>query len=265
MKGKEACPVGKLRITDKDQEGGQTQPRKGRSWKECQWIKWKGDPGNPPDSKIRRKQSKNHFSPSGFVSVVLAASGTFNLLFPCFLSPWLLGAFERFMHENMSYIWQVLNILMKPVAAWDILWCNRYFSASKILSLLAWQSQASLGKTTLWNNCFSSDCLVGQCRVLYLIFQTTRKFLLCPHISQMLKRDSFTLISKFISKHIWRHNFMISSWTYWSAQKHEWSLGFVLQCSELLWFVILELSSKACWSAKKRALNWKWQERKVFS
>lgn len=28
---------------------------------------------------------------------LLAASGTFNLPFPCFLSPWLLGAFEGFM------------------------------------------------------------------------------------------------------------------------------------------------------------------------
>lgn len=50
---------------------------------------------NLPDTKTRRKQKK-YFSPSCSVSVILAASGTFNLSFPCFLSPWLLGAFEGF-------------------------------------------------------------------------------------------------------------------------------------------------------------------------
>lgn len=38
---------------------------------------------------------EKYFSPSH--SVILAASGTFNLSFPCFLSPWLLGEFVGFM------------------------------------------------------------------------------------------------------------------------------------------------------------------------
>lgn len=40
---------------------------------------------------------KKPFSPRGSVSVTLAASGTFNLPFPCFLSLRLLGAFKGFM------------------------------------------------------------------------------------------------------------------------------------------------------------------------
>lgn len=47
---------------------------------------------------------EKYFSPSH--SVILAASGTFNLFFPCFLSPWLLGEFVRFMDENMYYTWR---------------------------------------------------------------------------------------------------------------------------------------------------------------
>lgn len=42
-------------------------------------------------------RTERRFFPSGSVSVMLAASGTFNLPFPCFLCPRLLGAFKGFM------------------------------------------------------------------------------------------------------------------------------------------------------------------------
>ena len=114
----------------------------------------------------------------------------------------------------MYYIWQVLNILMKPIADSEVPWCNRHFSAPKIFSPLTRQSQPALGKPTFWNNFHSSGIFwVGQFHcVLNLDFAGHKKTVLpASHKPNVKSEFTFTLLVNVFQNIIWRYNFTIPS------------------------------------------------------
>lgn len=101
----------------------------------------------------------------------------------------------------------ILSILMKPIAASPVPWCNRHFSAYKVFSPLARQCQSALGKNPSCDNFHSRDS------VLCLIFQTTRKFLLpSSHKPNIKNKFIFTLLVSVFQSVFWRdssHSFLL--------------------------------------------------------
>lgn len=185
----------RLRVTNKNQmERGQTQGKKKVMKRMSVW--------NEKEMQVTlgrvRPGETESTAPGGSVAVILAASGTLNLPFPCFLSM-ASGCTEGICGLKHVLHLQVLHVLMKPRAASQVPWCHKHFSAPKVFSAFARQHEASPGKTPFWNKFCSSDFVwVGQChRVLCLILQASSKRLLPPHHKPNVKNE-FTFIIKHI-------------------------------------------------------------------